>query len=87
MRRKGGQQETEEHYYRLQVLGLRLRNLRRGQGKTQKQVAKDMGITARDMSRLENGEYPDCDLLFLFELCSYYRANLADIVQFSMTQK
>lgn len=48
--------EAYEHYYSTLSIGLKIREIRREAGLTQKEVADRMGVSQQVISRLEKGE-------------------------------
>ncbi|WP_026665303.1 helix-turn-helix domain-containing protein [Butyrivibrio sp. FC2001] len=62
-----------------QKIGGFLKELRKGKGLTQEQLAEQFGVSSRTVSRWENGNnMPDIDLLI--ELSDYYEVNLREIL-------
>lgn len=60
-------------------IGAFLRELRRGRGLTQQQIAEEFGVTVRTVSRWETGSnLPDIDLLML--LADYYEVDLKELL-------
>lgn len=60
-------------------IGAFLRELRRGRGLTQQQIAEEFGVTVRTVSRWETGSnLPDIDLLLL--LADYYEVDLKELL-------
>lgn len=60
-------------------IGAFLRELRRGRGLTQQQIAEEFGGTVRTVSRWETGSnLPDIDLLML--LADYYEVDLKELL-------
>jgi DNA-binding XRE family transcriptional regulator len=48
--------EAYEHYYSALSIGLKIREIRKEAGLTQKEVADKMGVSQQVISRLEKGE-------------------------------
>lgn len=60
-------------------IGFFLRELRKGKGLTQQQLADEFGVTVRTVSRWETGSnLPDIDLLML--LADYYEVDLKELL-------
>ncbi len=62
--------------------GQTIKQLRKRKGVTQEQLAYDLGVNSRSVSRWETGRtFPDIDVLLV--LCEYYEVSMNDILQSS----
>jgi transcriptional regulator with XRE-family HTH domain len=56
----------------LQAIGNNLYNLRKHRKESLEAVAEANKLPAYLLSRIENGNYPNCPVFVLLELCAYY---------------
>ncbi|MFT3822703.1 MAG: hypothetical protein QM731_02240 [Chitinophagaceae bacterium] len=72
---------NEANRERLQEVGRRLHDLRTEQQRSVAEVARAMKVPEEIILLLEKGEYPQCELSFLFDLCAFYHTQLEEVLR------
>lgn len=80
----GKQQNNDKHsaqQHWLQLVGSRLQQARIQQQYSIEQVAHAVHIPVSQLDALENGRFPEFEILLLFKLCHYYHVSAEDMLK------
>lgn len=64
----------------LTIIGKNLHTIRNARKETLQAVASEIGITHPIISKIENGRYPNLQLILLIKLCNYFNVTLQQVL-------